>query len=81
LAAEIGALLAIQWVNRSRYQEAANLCEKTLGIAPDDYRLLHHLARAEDTLGQVKLALKHYQQSLQNCPAEEEEKNQPFCII
>ncbi|MBE7552723.1 MAG: tetratricopeptide repeat protein [Anaerolineales bacterium] len=69
IAAEIATHLARRWVNRSRYREAADLSRQTLALAAD-YRVLHQLARAEDTLGQVESAVQHYRQAMQGCPED-----------
>ncbi len=72
MAIEMAGVLTNQWHNHSRFREAEELCQKTLEIAPADYRMLHNLARAEEILGHAGPALEHYQQALQDCPAEEE---------
>jgi tetratricopeptide (TPR) repeat protein len=71
IAVEMADILATQWHSRSRFREVVPLCEKTLKIARDDYRILHNLARSEQSLGHVTQAMSHYQQALQDCPDEE----------
>ncbi|HAX79631.1 MAG TPA: NB-ARC domain-containing protein [Cyanobacteria bacterium UBA11372] len=73
IAAKIGSALAIEWKNQSRFREASQLCKTTLEIVAD-YRVLHQLARSEQELGEVELALNYYQQALELCPAEDEKE-------
>ncbi len=74
IAVEVSDNLASLWYKRGQFEEAKTLCEKMLKIARTDYRLLRGLAQAEKKLGQVDAALMHYQQSLENCP-DDEQKN------
>lgn len=67
IAVDVGDLLASSWTNRSRFREAAAICERTLSLG-DDYRVLHSLARAEETLGKVTEALGHYNAALAAAP-------------
>ena len=71
IAVELGSRLSRIWVNASRFQEAVTLCQLTLQLTPDAFPILHMLARAEATLGNVEEALTHYQAALKNCPEEE----------
>ncbi|MBI4747495.1 MAG: tetratricopeptide repeat protein [Acidobacteria bacterium] len=71
IAVKLAISLSRNWVNASRFQEAVSLCETTLNLVPDAFPILHSLARAEATLGNVEEALTHYQTALRNCPAEE----------
>jgi tetratricopeptide (TPR) repeat protein len=70
IAINMTVVLSNQWYNRSRFREVVILCEATMNVVGEDYRLLHSLAKAERNLGDVDKALRHYQQALQACPDE-----------
>ena len=72
IAGEIAYRLTNYWIKYSRYQEAIQICQQTIGLVAD-YRLLHNLANAELYLGEVEQASKDYQQALVNCPVADEE--------
>ena len=71
IAAEMADRLTASWNNSSRFRETVALSQKTLTLTAD-YRVLHNLARAERSLGEVDAARDHYQQALQDCPPEDE---------
>ena len=73
IAVEIANKLASYWIRLSRFREAVQLCQCTLEIG-EDYSVLHRLARSEQQLGDVNKAQEHYQQALDNCPAEDQEE-------
>ncbi|MEH1815784.1 MAG: tetratricopeptide repeat protein [Nostoc sp.] len=73
IAVEIAGKLARHWRNQSRFQEAVQLCKSTLEIS-ENYLVLHGLAACEQELGDVSKAQEHYQQALDNCPAEDEKE-------
>ncbi|MFN7962138.1 MAG: CHAT domain-containing protein [Thermoanaerobaculia bacterium] len=62
LAADVADRVATHWISRSRFREAARLCEVTLQ-AGEEHRLLHTLARAEQALGQTAAAAAHFERS------------------
>ncbi|WP_414550616.1 tetratricopeptide repeat protein [Anabaena sp. CCY 0017] len=66
----MGNNIATHWVNNSRYVEAWEICREILQLG-EDYRILGTIARAEEVLGFVQEALKHFQQALQLCPEED----------
>ncbi|MEH2112969.1 tetratricopeptide repeat protein, partial [Nostoc sp.] len=70
IAVSVGARIANNWVNNSRFVEALDLCEQVLAVF-QDYRILGNIARAEVVLGFVQEAVTHYQQALDLCPEEE----------
>ncbi|WP_414581184.1 tetratricopeptide repeat protein [Scytonema sp. PCC 10023] len=74
IAVEMAYKLARGWQSQSRFREAMQLCKSTLDLA-EDYRVLHELAQAEQELGEVEQARKHYQQALDTCsPTDTTEK-------
>nr|WP_322653602.1 tetratricopeptide repeat protein [Nostoc sp. CmiVER01]MDZ8122982.1 tetratricopeptide repeat protein [Nostoc sp. CmiVER01] len=73
IAVEIAGKLARHWRNQSRFREAVQLCKSTLEIS-ENYLVLHGLAACEQELGDVSKAQEHYQQALDNCPAEDEKE-------
>jgi tetratricopeptide (TPR) repeat protein len=81
IAVTIGAILTIEWKNKSRFREAIRLCESTLKIT-EDYRILHQLARSQGVLGEVDLAKDNYQKALDISPSEttDEEKEKSAII-
>jgi tetratricopeptide (TPR) repeat protein len=70
IAVSVGARIASNWVNNSRFVEALELCKQVLAVF-QDYRILGRVARAEEVLGFVQEAVTHYQQVLDLCPEEE----------
>ncbi|OKH14297.1 hypothetical protein NIES592_09475 [Fischerella major NIES-592] len=72
-AAEVASGLVHRWWKQSRYREALQLCKSTLEIT-EDYRLLKVMGYCESQVGEVDLALKHYQQALNLCPLEDKEE-------
>ena len=71
IAIDIADRVTSLWNSKSRYREIVKTCQETLEIT-QDYRILHNSARAEEKLGDVNQALKHYQQALKFCPSEDE---------
>jgi len=63
----VGNVLAMRWVNNSRFVEALALCQSILTIC-EDYRILRVIGKAEVVMGFVDEALEHYQQALNQCP-------------
>ncbi|WP_242038002.1 tetratricopeptide repeat protein [Tolypothrix sp. FACHB-123] len=70
ITASIGARIANNWMNKSRFVEALDLCKQMLAVF-SDYRILGNIARAENVLGLVQEAVTHYQQTLDLCPEKE----------
>ena len=66
IASEVGATLAATWIGVARFQDAITICEATLQ-AGGDYRALHQLARAKETLGHTAEAREHYIEALAGC--------------
>ncbi|MEA5515833.1 CHAT domain-containing protein, partial [Nodularia sp. UHCC 0506] len=73
IAVSVGDIIAIRWVNNSRYVEAWELCQEILQLGKD-YRLLGTIARAGQVLGFVKEALTHYERALELCPEDDLEQ-------
>lgn len=63
LAGEMGAAVAHDWLNRSRFREVVGLCRATLQLG-ENYRMLHLLASAEEVLGETDLAERQYKEAL-----------------
>ncbi|MEC4895805.1 MAG: CHAT domain-containing protein, partial [Oscillatoria sp. PMC 1051.18] len=78
IAVKIAIKLTTYWINRNRFREAEGLCNSTLEIAKN-YQVRHRLARSEKELGKVSQAQTHYQQALDDCPAED--KSEKASII
>lgn len=72
IAADVCFVLSSHWINISRYQEAANLCETTIAVS-GDYRVMHQFARAIDALGQVDDAARYYEIALECCDEADED--------
>ncbi|OUL37671.1 NB-ARC domain-containing protein [Nostoc sp. T09] len=72
-AADIASSLANRWLHQSRFREAVQLCKSTLEIT-EDYRVLKEMGYCESQVGEVDLALKHYQQALNLCPPEDKKE-------
>ncbi len=71
IAAEIADHLAMKWHDRSRFSDVVDLCESTLRVIGDEYRVLHNLGCAEQALGRVESAFEHYKKALKCCPSLE----------
>ncbi|MCA1701900.1 MAG: tetratricopeptide repeat protein [Actinobacteria bacterium] len=70
LASEMARFLAFSWFGKSRYREAARLCEETRESGLADAAVLHQLGQALDALGDTGLALDRYDEALALCPAD-----------
>ncbi|MDM8517356.1 tetratricopeptide repeat protein [Desulfobacterales bacterium HSG16] len=68
IAVEVAEQLSALWTQQKQPDKAITLCNETLVIAPDDYRLLRNIAIAEKAKGNIAKSLKFYQRGLQNCP-------------
>lgn len=71
IAVSIGDTIANILINRSRYFEALELCQKIISLG-EDHRILGTIARAEAFLGEVDKARVHYQQALALCPEDDD---------
>lgn len=70
VAAKVSDIVATDWVNKSRFLEAVQLCQQVLAVF-QDYRIFGTIARAEYFLGFVENAVVHYQQALNLCPDDD----------
>jgi len=80
IAAKIAEILATEWYDQSRFREVVSLCNNTLNVIGNDYRVVLCLARAQESLGEIENALKNFQQALQDCP-DKDETNKTTAII
>ncbi|MEA5463831.1 tetratricopeptide repeat protein [Leptothoe sp. PORK10 BA2] len=71
IVVEIANRLAGQFRVKSRYQEAVNLCQKSLQVTTS-YKLSHELATSAREIGEVDLALTFFDQALETCPDDDE---------
>jgi tetratricopeptide (TPR) repeat protein len=60
IAGKLADVITGHWLNNHRYREAVALCEQVIPTAGHP-GLLHNLARAEEVLGRVAEARRHYQ--------------------
>ena len=72
-AADIANSLANRYSQQSRFREAVQLCKSTLEII-EDYRVLKEMGYCESQVGEVDLALEHYQRALNLCPLEDKKE-------
>ncbi len=72
-AADIASSLANRYLHQSRFREAVQLCKSTLEIT-EDYRVLKEMGYCESQVGEVDLALEHYQRALNLCPLEDKKE-------
>jgi len=81
IAVKIADSLARNWNRKSRFREAIQICKSTLEVT-EDYRILHQLARSQEVLGEVDLAVFNYQKALENSPSETtDEQKEKAAII
>lgn len=73
VAAYSASKLGHRLYNSGLYRDALHCCEAALPLCPDDFRLLHALARAEVLLGETARARTHYETALAACPREHSE--------
>ncbi|XGV88366.1 MAG: CHAT domain-containing tetratricopeptide repeat protein [Limnothrix sp. BL-A-16] len=71
ISTTISKAVTNQWIKRSRFREARDLCQKNLTLTAD-YRVIHNLARSQQELGDVAAALANYQTALDRCPTSTE---------
>ncbi len=68
IAVGVGERVATWWNNNFRYAEVLALCRNILEVFKDDYRILGTMARAEQVVGMVAEAARHYETVLKQCP-------------
>jgi tetratricopeptide (TPR) repeat protein len=64
IAIEMAQRLSSDWINRSRYREARDICEKTLFLQKNS-TIIHNLSIIYQTLGDLPYALALSQQSIE----------------